>query len=96
MGLKKGSVLSTIPECCKLTNKRTFSSNLSENLRFSSEGENKVHPHNNRSPSVNTRDTEVEMASARMRDKRIRSRGSLDWSLSKNSENTERLRFPRK
>lgn len=88
-------MLVTGSESGKLTNNRTFSSNFSENVRFNSDGENTVHPHNSCSPSLNTRDTEVAMASARIRDKRIRSRGSLDWSLSKNSENTERLRFPR-
>ena len=76
------------------TNSSTFSSNLSPTLVLSSSGAKRVHPDKRRSPSGSTRETHVAMASARIFEIRMRSLGSVDCSLSRNSENTDVVRFP--
>jgi hypothetical protein len=76
------------------TSSNTFSSNFSPSLVFSAVGENKVHPDNNLSPSSRTRETHVAIASVRIFDKRMRSRGSVDCNFNKNSEKTDRVRKP--
>ena len=76
------------------TNSSTFSSNFSPSFVLSVVGENNVQPDNSVSPSSKTRDTQVAMASARMFDNRMSSRGSVDCNFNKNSEKTEIVRKP--
>lgn len=76
------------------TNSRTFSSKCPPIFEFNCSGANSVQPHKNRSPSLSTRETDVEIASARIFDSRISSRGSVDWSFKRNSEKTESVRYP--
>jgi len=78
----------------RLTNNSTFSSNLSPILVFSSSGANNVQPESSRSPSGSTREIDVAIASARILDRRIRSRGSVDCRFNRNSENTEIVLLP--
>lgn len=77
-----------------LTRSRTFSSNLSDTFTFISDGANSVQPESSLSPSDITLDTQSAMASARILEIRIRSLGSLDCNLSRNSEKTEIVRLP--
>jgi len=77
-----------------LTNNKTFSSNFMPTFVLISSGENNVHPDNSWSPSSKTRDAQVAIASARILERRIRSRGSVDLSLFKNSEKTDIVLLP--
>ena len=61
---------------------------------FSSAGDSRVHPCNSGSPSDNTLDTDVAIASVRIRYNRIRSLGSVDSIFERNSVKTDNVRYP--